>query len=134
MALIPGTNYDVFVTTGQTINFGVTNAKGEGFSVGQAIPLNTWTQVLGSYNAKTGDILLWINHEKVAAAKKAQPPFVDLDPAYTPGVSIGNVQNNHGPHNQPINGVIADLRMYDQALEPDVVDTANPMWENPPLR
>ena len=25
MALIPGTNYDVFVTTGQTINFGVTS-------------------------------------------------------------------------------------------------------------
>ena len=71
---------------------------------------------------------LWIDRKEVASMLTTRRPFADLDPAFAPGVSVGNVQNDQGPHNQPLDGVVADLRLYATALTPADIDDGMPPW------
>ena len=114
--------YDPFyfvIEADGTINFSITDASNAGARVKAEIPLNRWTHVTANYNAETGELNMWLNGEQFAYSRSSHKPFVILDPAYTPGVGVGNVQNDRGPHNQPFRGMIADLRLYGAALTPD---------------
>lgn len=102
-----------------TINFCVADGENHGMGVKAELPLNRWVQVTASFNDRTGELNMWLNGERVAYARTSHRPARDLISQYTPGVAIGNVQNDHGPHNQPFNGMIADLRVYPAALTPD---------------
>ncbi len=104
-----------------TMNFTINNAQGQGMGVKTEVPLNQWLHVLASFNDQTGELAMWVNGEKTAFARTAKHPFTNLQAQFTPGVGVGNVQNNHGPHNQPLNGMIADLRLYTSALTPEDV-------------
>ncbi len=126
--------YDLVVHSDGTIWFAVQDDQDRGFGVAGEIPLRQWTHVLGSFDATKGELKLWLNHELVATAKTTRRPFETLDNAFAPGIGIGNVQNDHGPHNQPLNGMITDLRLYDRIFEPDAIDEGVPPWTgDPPL-
>lgn len=114
--------YSLVVEADGTVNFVICNERNEGAAVKAEIPLNAWTHVLASFNSDTGEISMWLNGEKVAYARTSKRPFCGLLKQYVPGVGIGNVQNNHGPHNQPLDGMIADLRLYEAVLTPEDVN------------
>jgi hypothetical protein len=124
--------YTLVIHSDGTIHFGIQDGDDRGMSVGAEIPLNRWMHVLGSFNNETGELQLWVNHDRVAYSRTSRRPFANLDPAWAPGIGIGNVQNDAGPHNQPLNGIVADLRLYDQVYEPDAVDDSRSFWDNPP--
>lgn len=96
------------------IEVGVNN----GITAGAEIKLNRWVHVLGSFEAKSGDLKIWMDGDLVGSARTSQVTAHELEAAYTPGIGIGNVQNDAGIHNQPFNGIIADLRLYDRVYTP----------------
>jgi len=120
--------YQLTVRCDGTIGFGIESEQNLGAGVIGEIPLNRWTQVVGSFDEKRGKLQLWIDDKEVAMDMTTRKPFSNLDPAYAPGVGIGNVQNDQGPHNQPLDGVIADLRLYRGAFSPGDIDDGTPPW------
>ena len=109
-----------FVIEGDgTINFGVSNEEGRGMKIKAELPLHKWSHVTANFDVETGDMNMWINGERVAYARTAHHPYATLQVPFTPGVGIGNVQNDHGPHNQPFDGYLADLRLYNVTVTPD---------------
>lgn len=111
-----------FVIQGDgTINFCVGDDHDRAMNVKGELPLNRWTHVTANFNATTGELKMWLNGELVGYSRTSLREFVELDKGWTPGVGVGNVQNDQGPHNQPYNGLLADLRLYSQALTPDQV-------------
>ncbi|HWD39402.1 MAG TPA: LamG domain-containing protein [Fimbriimonas sp.] len=110
--------YTLVIQGDGTINFGIQNDDDQGMAVKGELPLNRWTHVLGSFNDQTGELALWLNGRE-AYAHTVKRPFANLQPAFTPGVGVGNVQNDKGPHNQPFNGMLADLRLYSQVITPN---------------
>lgn len=115
------------------IGFEITGQDGDGRSVIGDIPTGVWTHVVASYDAENGVIQLWINGDLKAMTKTVIRPFPILDGGFAPGVSVGNVQNDHGPHNQPLNGMIADLRVYDVPLTPEEIGYNGGGGVEPPL-
>ncbi|HWA82121.1 MAG TPA: LamG domain-containing protein [Fimbriimonadaceae bacterium] len=126
--------FDLVVHHDGTIWFAVQNEQDLGYGISGEIPLNRWTHVVATFNASTGQLKMWLNNELVATGLTSRRPFAALDDKYAPGLGIGNVQNDHGPHNQPLNGMIADLRLYDKVVEPAIMDEAAPLWDDPPVR
>jgi len=118
--------YCLVVEADGTVNFAICNEKGEGAGVKAEISLNRWTHVLASLDARTGEMSMWLDGEKVAYTRTSKRPFAALLTQFAAGVGVGNVQNNHGPHNQPLNGMIADLRVYSSVLTPQDVDWSAP--------
>jgi len=111
-----------FVIQGDgTINFSVADDHNQGMGVKAELPLNRWTHVTANFNAGTGELKMWLNGDLVSYSKTTHREYVELDKGWSPGVGVGNVQNDQGPHNQPYNGLLADLRLYGQALTPDQV-------------
>ena len=113
--------YQLCLHDNGTITFDVENAKNESGEVGYKISANRWTHVVASLDAKTGEMSLWEDGEKVATAKTSVRPFANLDAVHAPGVSVGNVPNENGIHNQPFNGLLADVRLYSVVMEPEDV-------------
>ncbi len=111
--------YTLVIQGDGTINFGIQNDDDQGMAVKGELPLNRWTHVLASFNDQTGELALWLNGREEAYAHTVKRPFANLQPAFTPGVGVGNVQNDKGPHNQPFNGMLADLRLYSQVITPN---------------
>ncbi len=101
-----------------TVQFGVGGGDGNGADVRGEIPLRRWVHVTASLDGGTGELRLWLGERLVATRTTERRPYADLDGGQAPGLGIGNVQNDGGPHNQPLNGVLADLRLYGAALEP----------------
>lgn len=102
-----------------TINFAVQNEFDQGRHATADLPLNTWSHILGSFDSETGRLNLFRNGELLAFTTTSIAPFARLEPNWAPGLSVGNVQNDAGPHNQPFNGMLFDLRVYRTALTPD---------------
>ncbi len=109
--------YHLHIQGDGRVYFAVESGKDSGW-VAAPVPLRQWTHILGSLDDKTGKLLLWINGVKVAEAKTNARPFGNLDPMTAPGVSIGNIQNDRGPHNQPLRGTLARVEIYDRAVTP----------------
>lgn len=91
------------------------NASGE-------IEIGRWTRVVANYSAETKRLNFWVNGEHVSGTKTSLVPFKQLNQPDVPGIGIGNVQNARGPHNQPLNGFIHDLRLYKGAYTPMEID------------
>lgn len=117
-----------------TINFSVQNDDDRGIHVTGELPLRQWVHVVGSYEAESGQLRLWLNGKLIAFTTTSIRPFARLDPSQTPGVGIGNVQNNHGPHNQPFNGTLYDLRVYQGAWTPESTGFEPTLGAPPPLQ
>lgn len=111
--------YTLVVHPDGTVNFSVQDGQGRGFHVTAEMPLQKWTHVMASWDMETGRLTMWLDGENVAFATTSIHPFVTLDKGWSPGIGIGNVQNEKGPHNQPINGQLGDLRIYRGVWTPD---------------
>lgn len=82
-------------------------------------PLRTWTHLLATLDAETGIQRIYKNGILEQETVTSIRPFRDLDPAYHPGVSIGNVQYPQGGvFNQPFNGMIQDVKIYNSVEVP----------------
>jgi len=110
--------YHLSVLPDRRVYFVVEDRTGGIEWVAAPIPLGRWIHILGSLDDKTGEMLLWLNGKKVDSRRATVRPFAKLDKASSPGVGIGNVQNDRGPHNQPLRGDIARLEVYDRAVTP----------------
>jgi hypothetical protein len=113
--------YTLVVLSNGTINFGVQDEQHRGMSVNAELPLNRWSQVVANWDSQSGFLKIWLNGELVGMAKTSWRPFASLENSAAPGLSVGNVQNDKGPHNQPFNGMLADLRLYRGAWEPEQI-------------
>ena len=81
--------------------------------------LNTWAHVLGTLDGKTGLMRLYINGKLMRETTTHVRPLGGLDPAYHPGIGIGNTQfPQGGVHRQPLDGLIRDVRIYNEAVSP----------------
>lgn len=100
-----------------TINFAVQNEHDKGRHISAEFPLNRWIHVVATFNSESGRMRLFLNGELTAMAITSLRPFAELERDWSPGFSIGNVQNNAGSHNQPLNGIVNDLRLYRGELE-----------------
>ncbi len=110
--------YHLSVLPDRRVYFVVEDRTGGIEWVAAPIPLGRWIHILGSLDDKTGEMLLWLNGKKVDSRRATVRPYKDLDKASSPGVGIGNVQNDRGRHNQPLRGDIARLEVYDRAVTP----------------
>lgn len=111
--------YDLVIHSDGTIHFAVQNDNDQGASVWAELPLNRWTQVVANWDQDTGFMKMWLDGELVGMVRTSLKPFANLDNGWTPGVGVGNVQNGQGPHNQPFNGMLSDMRLYRGAWTPD---------------
>lgn len=113
--------YDLVILGDGTVKFDIENDHGQSMEVRAELPLNKWTHVTASFNDADGELTMWLNGVRTANSHTTRKPFVDLDARFAPGVGVGNVQNDKGPHNQPYNGMLADLRLYSSVLTPPEV-------------
>jgi len=126
--------YTLVIHGDGTVNFGINDEHYQGMSVSAELPLNRWSHVAATFSDKTGELNLFLNGERVAYARTSKRPFATLDAGTAPGVSIGNVQNDQGPHNQPFHGMLADLRLYPGVLTPEQAGYGyRPGLENGPV-
>jgi hypothetical protein len=111
--------YDFVLRGNGTIEFGIGSDDDHRPFVATEIPLRQWVRVTASYEAATGEMKLWMGDRLVATRVTEIKPFRDLDQNYLPGVGIGNVETDGGfGNNQPLNGILADMRLYPTVLEP----------------
>ena len=108
--------YQLTTTTNGEIRFGVSALTG-GTSVFAPMPQGEFVHVAATLDDATGDMSLYLNGALAAHQVTSIRPFQGLDPNSNPGIGIGN----HGgypttPHNFPFNGLIDELKVYDQAL------------------
>ncbi|HEY0867104.1 MAG TPA: LamG domain-containing protein [Fimbriimonas sp.] len=109
--------YGLTVLADGTVAFAVADGTGKGVGLNVPISLRSWTHVVGSLDDATGQMKLWLNGLLAAQTVTYIRPFGELDKGSRPGLGIGNVQAaSGGAHNQPFHGILADLRLYDQAL------------------
>jgi len=102
--------------------FQIQNEKNDGWKIRTEIPLNRWSHVVASLDARTGDMAMWLNGIQVGYTKTSRRMFATLDKNLLPGVSVGNVQSDQSCDNEPFDGLIADLRIYSTPLTPPEVD------------
>jgi hypothetical protein len=126
--------YSMSIHSDGTLNFGIQGSDDKGRSVTAEIPLGRWVHVLGNFDFKDGRLEMWMDGKLVGLAYTEYRPFANLDPNWAPGVSVGNVQNDTGPHNQPLNGMVADLRLYRGVYRPDDLLLGRGGWVEPPIR
>lgn len=110
--------YTLVIHANGNVVFGIQNEAEQGNCVGAELPLNKWTHVTASLDALTGKISMWLNGELAGFSYTTKKPIQNLDGAWAPGIGIGNVQNEKGPHNQPFNGTLFDLRLYSAVVNP----------------
>lgn len=113
--------FDLTITGGGTVKFGISDADYKGNSIAAELPLKEWTHVTASYERDSGLLRIWINGDIAGMARTRRKPILALDPKEAPGMGIGNVQGPQRGHNQPLAGQVADVRVYHRSLTPEQV-------------
>lgn len=121
-------SYSLVLTGDKLLNFSLWDGNNEGMTVHSEIPLEKWVHVVASYDEASGRMDLWMDGQEMGFAYSSRKPVYDLDGGWTPGVGIGNIQNDKGPHNQPFNGTIADFRFYNTVVTPEIVGYESGLW------
>jgi hypothetical protein len=110
--------YHLTVLADGTICFTVEGVANVGAGIQAPIQLQRWTHVLGSFDASNGELKLYIDGQLIGKTVTLLKPFAELESG-SAGIGIGNVQRaSGGAHNQPINGQICDLRLYNRVVTP----------------
>ena len=110
--------YGIMVTHDGSVKFYIYNEKNQEAEAKTALPLNQWAHVLGTLNAATGEISIYLDGNKMTTVSTKIRPFSELEQKSAPGVGIGNVQSDKSPSNQPLNGILADVRLYARLTTP----------------
>ncbi|MCW5939312.1 MAG: LamG domain-containing protein [Fimbriimonadaceae bacterium] len=106
--------YFSFVVYGSTNEFEATGVR-------SAARLGEWQRLVGAYDARAREMRLYIDGVTVGQTAVPFRPITLMESGWNPGLSVGNVQNPlGGVHNQPFHGEIRDVRLYAEALLPDV--------------
>jgi len=82
-----------------------------------APPLNTWAHLVGTYNASTGAISLYVNGSLAATATDTAP-WTGSGP-----LTIGGMQTAGGTASQIFDGQVADVQVYQRTLTASDVST-----------
>lgn len=110
--------YQLRVSADMKWEFGIQDAQNRLAMVSSPAELNAWTHLCGTWDGQTGIERLYVDGDLVAEEKTDIRPMKELDIHYSPGISIGNVQNPYGPdHYQPLNASLAEVKIYDGALD-----------------
>lgn len=115
-------NYSLNLGEDGYYNFNFYGASNDNASVRVPARLNTWQTLLGTFDARTKQISLFLDGVLVAQQYTSLFPIMEMSSSDVPGFSIGNVQNPLGGcHNQPFNGYIRDVRLFDHVATWDDV-------------
>lgn len=101
---------------GNVLQFQIQNASNQTALIMATIPYNAWLHVAGTLDDATGAMKLFVNGTEVASTITSIRPLGTLDPAWSPGLSIGN--DFTGQYGQVFNGWIDEVRISDTALAP----------------
>ena len=103
--------------------FQVVNASGTSARVYAPVSTGQLVHVAATLDDATGAMKLYENGSVVAQTVTTARPFGPLDPAYNPGVGIGNANGTPtgSGYNVPFNGLIDELSVYNRALTPGEV-------------
>jgi hypothetical protein len=98
------------------LHWGISDANNisAGVETPDPLPTGEWLHIAGVLDDTMGRMDLYINGTAVGHTTTSIRPFRDLDPAWEPGVGIGN----HGGtlHNFPFDGLIDEWALYSRAL------------------
>ena len=100
------------------VQFGIDSADGSRPGVETEIPTKRWVHVTATFDAEEQELRLWLGDRLKATRATEKLPISGLDGKFAPGIGIGNVQNDRGPHNHPLDGLLVDLRLYASAIKP----------------
>ncbi len=106
--------YVLNVSSGGFLGFGV-SSETLGFATGisAAVPLGQFVHVAATLDDATGLMSLYENGVLMSQTTTSIRPFGALDPTQQPALGIGNANSTY---NTPFNGLIDDLKLYDNAL------------------
>lgn len=101
-------------------SFGFYSGSHSGASVAVPAAIGSRSRLLGTFDALTRRISLYVDGVLAAEQYTAAAPFADMVAEATPGLSIGNVQHPFGPHHrQPFHGKVANVLLFDRAVTPE---------------
>lgn len=126
-------SYSMVVTGDKVLSFCIWNSDSDGMSVRAEMPLGQWVHIVASFDAASGRMDLWKNGFQTSFTYTTRIPEMGLEDSASPGIGIGNVQNNQGPHNQPLNGLLADVKFYNGVLTPLEIGYEPGTWNETPL-
>jgi len=106
--------YGLAMQGNNTVLFTITDANGNGASVGTTIAYNTWTHLAATLDGSTGTMNIYTNGVLAAQTVTTVRPFGALSAGNSPGIGIGNL--NDGFNNFPFIGDIDELALYNRAL------------------
>ncbi len=99
-----------------------TSANGNGSAIVAYITPGQLTHVAGTLDDATGLMSLYLNGKLAGQSTTDIRPYGDLQPASNPGIGIGNTGGYPGTAtNNPFNGLIDELSVYNRALTPNEV-------------
>jgi hypothetical protein len=103
------------------------------------MPVGNWTHVAGTLDDATGLLRLYTNGVVAAETNTTVRPLGPLNPAYHPGVGIGNHSSQPGPFNYAFRGLIDELSVYNRALSASEIqgiygaDSGGKCFHTPPI-
>ena len=117
--------YYLGVSSAGNLVFQIADASNNQAFIQAPISLQQFDFVSATLNDATGLMQLSINNQVVAQTTTTIRPFSALNPAFNPGIGIGNTQDL-GVANQPFDGTIDELKIYNTvAAVPEASTTAS---------
>ncbi len=101
---------------GNVLQFSIQNASNQTAVITAPVPYDQWLHVAGTLDDATGAMKLYVNGVQVNSTTTAVRPLAALDPAFSPGLSIGN--DYTGQYGLVFNGWIDEVRISNVALSP----------------
>jgi alpha-tubulin suppressor-like RCC1 family protein len=106
--------YGLAMQGNNTVLFIITDANGNGATVGTTIAYNAWTHLAATLDGNAGTMNIYTNGVLAAQTVTTVRPFGALSAGNSPGIGIGNL--NDGFNNFPFIGDIDELALYNRAL------------------
>ena len=101
-----------------TFHFNMNNEANDNAGLSVPAVVGTWVHLCVTWDAATKTMKMYENGKLAATGQTDVVPLARLDPNYHPALALGNVQNPFGDrHFQPLNGTIAEVKIYDGALD-----------------
>jgi hypothetical protein len=97
-----------------TVGFDLENSANQVVTLRAPVQLNQWQHVAGTFDGTTGDMRLYINGSLASQTTTTLTPLTTLDPAYNPGIGIGNVEGTFNDFN--FNGYVDEISLYSRPL------------------
>ena len=109
--------YSLAFEQNNQVVFAINDASQNSASVQATVPYDQWVFVAGTLDDATGLMKLWVNGKLVSSITTSVRPFGALDPAWSPGLSMGCDQT--GQYGEYFHGWLDEIRLSNVALTPD---------------